>query len=244
MKGPDPTLMHALGSEYVRAKMPELAEGWFLKTLRLVADHKDSLRALPRVYLDLGKQREQEQYLRKYLECYPDDRDQRKVFVDLLLDTQDYGAAASEIETLVAFDAQDVVLRKRLAVCYVKDRRYQAALVVLRDLLRQEPRSLRLLIAYCSCLGKCGSPDKAVRILERVWQRNRDNPAILLRLGVLYRQVGNLERAASVFRKVILVSPSDWRGYHNLGKLYQEMGNPSFAQKFLARAQECRQSAE
>ena len=39
--GPDPHLMNALGQEYLRADLPDLAEGWFKRTLKRQADFEE-----------------------------------------------------------------------------------------------------------------------------------------------------------------------------------------------------------
>ena len=46
--GPDPALMCALGREYLRADLPELARGWLERTLKADAGNEQALLALNR----------------------------------------------------------------------------------------------------------------------------------------------------------------------------------------------------
>jgi Flp pilus assembly protein TadD len=68
--------------------------------------------------------------------------------------------------------------------------------------------------------------------------------SLLLILGVLLYQDGDLERAATAFRKAIALSPRGWRAYRNLAMVYRKTGNTAFAETFMARAAEYRKAEE
>ncbi|HEQ71048.1 MAG TPA: tetratricopeptide repeat protein, partial [Spirochaetia bacterium] len=54
-QGPDPHLMWSLGREYVRAGRFDLAEGWLVRTLKLIQDHREALELLDLVYEKLSR---------------------------------------------------------------------------------------------------------------------------------------------------------------------------------------------
>ena len=235
-KGPDPSLMCALGREYMRAGLLELAEGWLLRTLKLVNDHRDTLRALSNLCHRLGREDDHRGYLKRYIDRYPDGRQERRLLIESLMKAKSYEEAASEIEKLIPYEPDDLDIKRALADCLIQTGDYRASLLVVRDLLNHTPRSVQLLLTYCSCMERTGERSKALRILERASQGKRDHPGILTQMGNTYVRAGNLEKAAETFRNLVLVSPADWRAYRSLGTVYKRLGNATFAEKFLAMA--------
>ena len=54
-RGPDLALMAELAATYVRAGLPDLAEGWYKRVLRISKDDLDALEGLAAIYETLGK---------------------------------------------------------------------------------------------------------------------------------------------------------------------------------------------
>ena len=239
-KGPDPSLMCTLGREYMRAGLLELAEGWLLRTLKLVSDHKDTLRALSNLCHRLNREDDHRGYLRQYIDRYPDSRQERRLLIESLMKAESYEEAASEIEKLIPYEPDDLDTKRALADCLIQTGDYEASLLVIRDLLNHEPRSVQLFLMYCSCMEKTGARSRALRILERASHGKRDHPGILMQIGNTYVRAGKLEKAAETFRNLVQVSPVDWRAYRSLGTVYKRLGNATFAERFLAMAKKHR----
>lgn len=87
-----------------------------------------------------------------------------------------------------------------------------------------------------------GQVDYALRSLERGIRRARsaDNSGVeanlLVRLGLLQRQLGRDAEAAASFQQATTVDESSWQAFYNLGISYLEAGQPAIALQSLERA--------
>jgi len=235
--GPDPHLMGALGTEYLRARLPDLAEGWFKKTLQQVCDDTIALGSLITVYTMLDKKAELHKSFANYLKYFHDDRTVRKAFARSLFKEHKYVQAAREIEKILPLEHSKSPFKKMLAVSYRKQKKYSDAIIILREILRENPLSEESLRSLVFCLEQTGNSPTAIQLLENASHVMKDRPSILLPLGVLYAKANQLEAASIVFRQVIDLNPKNWKAHHNLGMVYSQMGNEEFAEKFLNRAQ-------
>jgi tetratricopeptide (TPR) repeat protein len=238
--GPDANLMYALGRQYLELGLPELSEGWFLRTLKLDNQHRESYLALIRAYELLGDIEKQQDTLSTYTALFPTDRKKREELIQKLMASDSYEEASRQITAILARHPKNKLMKQKLAFCYVRTKNFAEAGVIYRDLLKDEPRSIPLLHSLVSCLDKSGNPDQAIELLSRADHFMRDNPSILLPLGVLLSRNEHFERAKEVFRKVIAIVPGDWRAYQNLAVLYGRTGQKSFAEKFYETAQKYR----
>jgi Flp pilus assembly protein TadD len=241
-RGPDPLLMSALGSVYHRAGLVELAEGWYQRTLKMDAVDGEAYDALRAIYGELGAKDKERDILVRYLSVYPQDSDARRSLVRLLLEAGEFGGAADEIARLLPLEPRKSKLRPMLALCYRRTGRYPEALVLLRDLLREDPGSEELMKAVVYCLDKIGARNTAFGVLGDFLSRQGEKPGLILMLGVLRFQEGDLERSAEAFRRVIAVAPRNWKAHRNLGMVYRKLGRTDSAETFLARAEEYRRA--
>ncbi|MBN1835132.1 MAG: tetratricopeptide repeat protein [Spirochaetales bacterium] len=242
--GPDPHLMHALGQEYLRAELPELAEGWFRRTLQRVEDHRGALLALVRVYRELSRAADLQKAFARYLEHYPEDRSTRREFAELLFGRKRYAAARRQLETLLPTEPNSHGLRRMLATCYQRTRRYPEAILLYRELLLETPRAEDLLRALVHCLEETGSRPTAVLLLEKAAKMLKNSRWLPLELARLHVAEEQLEKAATLLRQVVSERPKEWRAYQSLGELYRRMGSDDYARRFLERAEELKKQEE
>jgi tetratricopeptide (TPR) repeat protein len=243
VKGPDPLLMSALGSAYLSADLPELAEGWFLRTLKVSAGDRDSLLALASIYGSRNQKRKQKNVYQQYLEAFPDDKKMRKLLLRILLELESFAEASEQIIRLLPTEPNNGKLKSMLALCYRRSGKYSDALIILKDLIRAKSDSEELMKAIVYCLDKLGARNVATQVIEGFFARHGEKLSLMLMLGVLHFQENSLEKAAETFRRAISLSPRDWRSYRNLGMVYRKMGNREFADTFLSRAEEYRRAA-
>ena len=242
--GPDPTLMTELGAAYARAGLPELAEGWYMRSVKIARLEPGSLLTLADIYEAMDKKEKVGDTLRQYLSLTPGDRPQRRRLVRVLLAQEAFSEAAEQISLLLPLERGNTHLKATLAVCYRRTGRYAEALVILRDLLTQTPKAEDLLKAAVYCLDRMGARSVGMRALEVFMAQNGESLSLLLMLGVLQYQENALEKSSQTFRRAISVSPKDWRANRNLGMVYRKMGNDIFADKFLEKAADYRRAAE
>jgi Flp pilus assembly protein TadD len=196
------------------------------------------------VYEALGKKGKLTETFRSYLELEPNDRPARRRFLRMLLDQEGFAEAADQIALLLPLEPSNGRLKSTLAVCYRRTGRYAEALVILRDLLQESPKSTELMKAAVYCLDKIGSRNVAMKAIESYMKQQGESLSLILMLGVLQFQESALEKSATTFRKAVSMAPRDWRANRNLGMVYKKMGNEIFADKFLAKAAEYRTAHE
>lgn len=238
--GPDTNLMYALGRVYLKLGLPEFSEGWFLRTLKLDDHHGECYLALINTYELLGELEKQRDALAGYIELFPGDWEKRDELIQKLMATESYEEASRQIASILARSPRNKLMKQKLAFCYVRMKNLAEAAVIYRDLLKDEPRSIPLLHSLASCLDKSGNPAMAIELLSRADDFMKNNPSILLPLGVLHSRNEHYEKATEIFRKVIAIIPGDWRAYQNLAVLYGRTGQESFAAKFYRTAQKYR----
>lgn len=243
-RGPDPVLMAELGAAYVRAGLPDLAEGWFLRTLKVQPEDPALLDALAGVYRSLGNSAREGEMTRQYLLVRPGDVEARKRLVRILLAGHAFGDAAEEIARLLSTEPDTPKLRSLLALCYRRSGRYGDALVLFRELLRGAPASEEHLKGAVYCLDKMGNRPLAMAVLRSFLKEHGESLSLVLILGVLQYQEKDFEAAAASFRKGVALSPMSWRANRNLGMVYRRTGNSVFAKTFLAKAAQYRKDQE
>jgi tetratricopeptide (TPR) repeat protein len=243
-RGPDPVLMGELGQAYARAGLPELAQGWYERSMKVSAPDPEMLQALADVYESLGKRDRLGDVFRRYLAIAPGDRPARRRLVRLLLEQEAFAEAAEHILQLLPHEPGNMRLKSALAICYRRTGRYSEALVLLRDLLTESPDAEELLKAAVYCLDRMGARGVGMKALESFMKKQGESISLILMLGVLHFQENALEKAAETFRKAIALSPTDWRANRNLGMVYRAMGNNAFADNFLGKAATLRAAAQ
>jgi Flp pilus assembly protein TadD len=238
VRGPDPVLMAELAAAYARAGLPELAEGWYTRSMKLNPPTAEMLVALGDVYESLGKTDQLGEVYTRYLELRPEDRKTRRKLVRLLLEQESFEAAAGQINVLLPVEPGNARLKSALAVCYRRTGKYPEALILLRDLLVDTPSSVEHMKAAVYCLDRMGARAVALRALASFMLEHGESLSLVLMTGVLQYQENTLDKAAETFRKAVALSPTDWRANRNLGMVYRRMGNDLFADKFLQKARE------
>lgn len=242
--GPDPALMGALGREYLRADLPELARGWLERALKADEGNHRALLDLISVERRLADEQRELGACARYLRLRPQDARVRREYAELLFRRKDYAGAAGEIEQLLPRRPRSPALRRMLAASYRGSRRNAEAVLLFRDLLRENPSSEQLLQELAMALAASGSQPSAVALVRKATQAFPKRPGLHVLLGGLYLKARDLERAAQTLRQAVGSFPRDWRLARSLGLVYRRQGNDAFAERYLARARELRGAAK
>ena len=243
-RGPDPFLMLSLAKDYLRAGLPELAAGWFRRTLKLREDDREAWLGLIEADTASGDVAKRIESYRRYLILYPQEYNLRKDFVRILLERGEHAEAQGQLESLIPYEPTNKTLRELLATCYRHTGRYADAIVVLKELLVADPRSEEKLTALVYCMDRVGDRALATLVLQKALPAFPGSVGLRLILGVLLVKSGDLERAATVFRDVVSKSPGEPAAYENLGHIHKRLGDEVFAEKFYARARAARKKRE
>jgi tetratricopeptide (TPR) repeat protein len=73
-------------------------------------------------------------------------------------------------------------------------------------------------------LRKAGAYDEGIRLLNGALEREVDHAAIYFRLGNLYIDQGDLDRAERAYRRVLELDPNHSRAKNNLAVVYKRQG--------------------
>jgi tetratricopeptide (TPR) repeat protein len=241
--GPDPHLMNALGLEYLRADLPELAEGWFKRTLKRAADFEQALEKLIEVYVRLEDKSKLLRAYADYLKAYPDNLELRKSYAHQLYDQGIYAKACTQLEMILPWEPKNTDFRTMLAHSYRQTAKYPEAILLYRELLLETPKELDLVKPLVMCMEQSGKRETVILLLEKAIKLFKEDVWLQHRLGALYMAEGRLEKAAQTFRSVIGLDPQDWQAYGSLGELYRKMGNNEFAERFRKRSKELKNAA-
>ena len=236
--GPDPHLMNALGQEYLRADLPDLAEGWFKRTLKRQADFEEALERLIEVYSRLQDKAKLLRAYADYLKAYPDNLERRKDYARQLYDQGSFAKACTQLEAILPREPKNTRFRTMLAHSYRHSEKYPEAILLYRELLLENPKELDLVKPLVICMENSGSRETLILLLEKAIKLFKEDAWLQQRLGTLYMAEGRLEKAAKIFRSVIGLRPEDWQAYRSLGELYGKMGNNQFAERFRQRGRE------
>ncbi|TFG63818.1 MAG: tetratricopeptide repeat protein [Spirochaetales bacterium] len=236
--GPDVHLLNALGYQYIRCDLAEFSEKWFLKSLKIVENNQDAIRGLISVSKLNGKVKDIKTWYKAYFKTAPDDTELRREFIHFLMENKDYSEAISSIQKIIPLEKKDAAFTRLLALCYRKKENYRDASLIYRQLLRQNPENIEYLRGLAFCYDKLGNLTNALFFMDRAIKIVNASPDLLLVYGVLLYRSGNFEKALSAFRKVLEISPDDWRAFKNIGLVYKERGMRELSDKFLARSEE------
>lgn len=242
-RGADPQLMHALGREYLRAELPDLAEGWFRRTVTGDPQHTGAWQGLLEVCRRPGQEDKLTAALAEYLERCPQDLQAREEYARLLYSHGRFTEASPQLERLLPHRPRSPGLRRLLAHSYRQGKRYPDAVLLYRQLLLQDPQDLSLLKALVACMEAAGSRAAALALLEKAVKVFPKEASLLLHLGGLYQRQQDPEKAARSYRAALALEPHSWQAHQGLGRLYKKMGSPEFAERFLKRARQLRKAA-
>jgi tetratricopeptide (TPR) repeat protein len=241
--GPDPHLMNALGQEYLRADLPDLAEGWFKRTLKRSADSEQALEKLIEVYIRLEDGSKLLRAYAAYLKAYPENLEFRKSYAQQLYDQGSFAKACTQLEMILPREPKSTRFRIMLAHSYRQSAKYPEAILLYRDLLLETPKDLDLVKPLVTCMEQSGNRETVILLLEKAIKLFKEDAWLQQRLGSLYMAEGQLEKAAKTFRSVIGLNPEDWQAYGSLGELYRKMGNNQFAERFRKRSKELKDAS-
>lgn len=236
-KGPDPLLMNALGEAYIQYEMPDLAENWFLRTLKIKSEDRKALRSLIKLYHIQDKPKKEKEFFEQYFSIYPGEKRMRKDYMKLLIRLKKYKKAIKEILALLPVFSKKEGLKKMLAHSYVKIKNYNEAILVYKELLQDKPDNIEYLKSLIICLESAGNRRYAVTLVEKAVSFFKRSKEILFILGGIYYREGDFERAIKTFKEVLSEDPKNWVALQNIGRIYKKTGNKIFADKFLKRAE-------
>jgi len=240
--GPSPELMFALAQRYFHIGLPDLAEGWYGRTIQVQALHE-------RAYLgsiaslELLVQEGQTDVVdtlihryKAYLERWPDNRRIRREFALFLVKQQQYEAAQSELEDLLTWETDNRTLRRLLAYVYRKNRRYRDAAILLKGVLKEDPQNIGLLLEFIGCMDRSNLKKYSYPILEKAVKHFKNSVEVALALGDAAYRDKKIEQALDAYREAAARNGEDPRPYQRMALVYKRQGILEMADRYEKEA--------
>jgi tetratricopeptide (TPR) repeat protein len=128
------------------------------------------------------------------------------------------------------------VLKKELALIYMKQGNEKEALDMAKKTLSQDPDEIDALIVAASLWQAAGKNDSAVRAYEKVIAKAPERENIYLILARLYLRAGQFQKAADLLEGFVKNFPGNYTGFYYLGKSYSGLKQP---EKAIGAFQKC-----
>lgn len=137
--------------------------------------------------------------------------------------------AARLMEEAVKKAPREPVLKKELALIYLKQDRKEKALALAEDVLAQNPENVEALIIAGSIRQATGRNDAARKTYEKVVEKAPDRENIYPVLARLYLQDKEYEKTVKLLEPFVKRFPQNYTGFYYLGKAYSGLGEPDSA---------------
>lgn len=240
--GPIPELMHALAGHYLKLGLPELAEPWYRKTRTVEAGREEAYLGEIAAAEALATEGDTKAHSRLrslypiYLDRWGDNRTIRREWALFLVKDEAHGRAAAELELLLAWDSGNASLRRVLAYSYRKTGRYRDAAMLLKRLLKEDPKNIGLLLEFTGCLERSGASALAAEVLRKALPLFRKSAVPRLALGdMLYRE-RRIEAALDAYREAASADGRDPRPYRRMASIYRATGAEEQATRYEREA--------
>jgi tetratricopeptide (TPR) repeat protein len=121
------------------------------------------------------------------------------------------------------------------AASLLREGQFDAALVVIEEMLAAKPDDVNALYMKGLCLLQKGQPDLAVASLVRVVELQPGFAAAHLNLGVCYEQLGDKERALASYDRTLALEPGNALALYNAGVLRYNAGRVAEALPYFEK---------
>ncbi len=235
---PDCYLFTALGEEYIKGGLEELAEKWFLKAIKINSNFKDAYSDLIDLYKSTGDIRKLLEAYRNYL-IITEDFQKNKDYIHLLYKQKKYSKTILEINKILHLQPDNQGLLRILANSYRLTKKWDKSTMIYKQLLIKDPNNEIFLRALVYCLDHSGQTISAIKIIDSALSFiNKPGIDLFLIKGVLCYKAKQYDEALKSFRKTLNDNSKDWRVYYNIAMIYKIKGIDDFADQFFARSEE------
>ena len=202
---PSTTAYDELGAYFGQEELFACAISAFRDSLKLDPKSWQTRSHLGLAFLANGDPENAERELRKSLELNPDQPETHMTLGAVLSQRNRMDAAIEEFNAALKEDPKSVVALDWLSKALISQKRYSAAIAVLKNGAADEVLQMNLVIAY----SKNDDNARAIQILS---QMIKDRPASAVPhagLATIYIQQNRLEEAVAEFREALRLDPRD-----------------------------------
>jgi len=144
--------------------------------------------------------------------------------------------AIEYLEKAIKIDPGSLYLKRELALLYAQQNNNPKALVIIRNILENNPDDVETLILSGKIYHNLKNTVAAKEAYKKVIKIDKSRENIYLILGGLYIKDNEMSDALSVFRLLVDNFPASYPGRFFLGKIHSQKGNYKEAEKQLKKA--------
>ena len=115
------------------------------------------------------------------------------------------------------------------AIDELKAGNYSEGMVILQQLLKEDPNNVDILYNLGMCYSEMGLLNKSIELLEKCCLVAPEFTNALVALGFSYYQAGSDEKAMRTSLKALEIEPDNFYALKNIGSLYNKKGDPDKA---------------
>jgi tetratricopeptide (TPR) repeat protein len=141
---------------------------------------------------------------------------------DAELELGNYEAAAEHLEIALSFNPNSSPAYVQLAEAYANMDLYLKACDVLGRVLTVDPGNMPIRFKLANYLFRAGRPQDALMHLRELHKYDPANADILVNLGTVYAEMDSLDRAIQVWKKALVLDPTNEMARDNLRMAEQE----------------------
>jgi predicted Zn-dependent protease len=223
--------MYALGERYLKIGLIDEALRWFDKTISLHSEHERAFLgniAGWEVFVH-EKQKKSSAKLKQsyidYLNKWKDNRNIRREYALFLIHICEFDQALQELKILLVYEPGNHSLRRVLAYIYRKTDQYRDAALILKGLLKENPKDKQLLLEFAGCLERAGSVHFASNVLEKALLVFKNKADIYLALGMLYYRNKNIEKSFDMLRESAAKDTKNPKPYEWMAAIAKQNGD-------------------
>ena len=155
-------------------------------------------------------------------------------YIEMLLRSGDAERARTAAATAAKFGPKNATAA---AEAYIQNQQYDAAIAILRDLVRSKPEDLESQFALGSAYERGGDRKHAEEVFLQLLDKHPEHAATLNYLGYMWAESGvNLDRAADMLTRAVQQEPRNGAYIDSLGWVYFRQGKLELAEKYLTDA--------
>ncbi len=195
----------ALGGYYGERNQFPCAISAFRSSLRLEPNWPQTHYYLAIVLLAQGNPQEAVLELRRSLKLQPNQMEAHLSLGAALSQLNQTDAAIHELQTVLLTDPQSVTAIDWLSKAYISQKRYPAAIALLKNAPTDEILEMDLVTAYADS----GTNDAAIQLLTQMIRERSDSPVPHSGLATIYTRQRRFEDAATELQEALRLNPRD-----------------------------------
>lgn len=140
---------------------------------------------------------------------------------DLLVKTGSYTDPKDEVT-----ESRKGEIAKNIALIYIHKGENDKAIAAMEDAKAENPDDTSLLMSEADMYYQMGDMAKYKDLIEKVLEKDSNNPVLYYNLGVTTAELGDTEQAMKYYQKAVELDPAMINAYNNLALMTIDKRNP------------------